>query len=685
MAISPIHARFQAYLDSNKWETEVPEFIKTYYRFLKIRNGYTSDTYIAPADVLLERARTLFKGLKAKGHSIPNDILGNSPDNNNANAISPETLAAIAAAEEAESLSALAVPKLSPPRPATPMLSNYNNENNNNENNNNANNNNENNNNENNNNANSAVSPDTLAAIAAAEALGTRSPPPLAIPALSNNNENNNNANDDEAEAEAEALAALTLPSLTTKSSPVRSKRPAAPASPPLLAVPREGAIVGAIPGIVPASCGQLTPEFVEQWVADNYSHLPQGDPYGARHVDIHPVFNSEFEIKRTVGDGTCLLHSFLTDVSPTYRQMTKRAKETVGAAFRKNIYAMLYPPDARMQIQYDDYRTYRSRPSINAKVVARDNNGYVAEGFEDELYDALAQAYIRDTLGYLYDDDIEKLRACFKIRIIIVTKNDVLHDIFRLGPVSPEELATEFASEQEANVENGYTRYIMIFQEGAHFEAIRRKNTDQYIFIYPEVQAIIEASRGAGIDARGLKELFTQGTPVTVKTEDGGFLELIVGEDRVHFEGVIDDVPQVDQVYLEPADHEVAPRLYPIRDIVSVNGRGFRASDYQVAASPGVLSGKHGSFASTSATPERSSYHGQFPPLRVVAPAKRKGKSKGTRRRLPSPPKLQRVTWRRRKTASAAIKTAKLAKAKLAAVVAAFKRASRKRRTASP
>jgi hypothetical protein len=684
MAISPVHARFQAYLDSNKWKSDIPEFIKTYRLFLKTRNGYISATYIAPADVLLEKARALFKGLKAKGHSIPDDILGDSPANNNAEAnvaISPTTLAAIAAAEEAE---ALAVPRLSPPRPATPVLSNYNNENNNN-----------NNNNENNNNANSAVSPGTLAAIAAAEeaeALGALSPPAIAISNNNNennenNNENNNNENNNnENDEEAEALAALALPSLTKKSPPVRSKRLAAPAPAPLVAVPREGAIVGAIPGIVPASCGQMTPEFIEQWVADNYSHLPQGDPYGSRDLVIHPAFNSEFEIKRTVGDGTCLLHSFLTDISPTYRGMTERAKEVVGAAFRKHIYAMLYPPDERMKIQRADYVRYYRTPSIDAKTIKRANKKRIGNDFEDELYDALAQAYIRDTLGYLYDDDIQKLRDCFNIRIIIVTQNDVSHDIFRLGPVSPEELAAEFEREQEANVENGYTRYIMIFQEGAHFEAVRRQGTDQYIFIYPEVQAIIEASRGVGINARrGLKTLFVPGTPVTVQTEDGEYVDLIVGEDGVHYEDRGNDLPLVDQVYLEPADHSVAPQLYPIGDIMTVNGRGFRAADYQAAPSPGVLSGKHGSLASTSAPPKLSPYREQFPPLRVVVSAKRKGKSKGTKRRLPSLPKPQRVTWRRRKTASAAIKTAKLAKAKLAAVVAAFKRASRKHKPASP
>jgi hypothetical protein len=228
-----------------------------------------------------------------------------------------------------------------------------------------------------------------------------------------------------------------------------------------------------------------------------------------------------------------------------------------------------------------------------------------------------------------------------------------------------------------------------MIYQSGIHFEAIRRRNTDQYIFIYPEVQDIIEASRGAGIDSRGLKELFTQGTPVTVRTEEGGFLELIVGEDQVHYEGVIDDIPQVDQVYLEPADHSVAPQLYSIRDILTVNGRGFRAANYQAVASPASLSGKHGSLVSNSATPELSSYNGAYPPLRVVASPKRKKKSKGhvTKRKSKSPPpssppKAKKYTGRKPKANSTAALLE--AQAKLAALTEALEKAKKNVESAS-
>ena len=164
-------------------------------------------------------------------------------------------------------------------------------------------------------------------------------------------------------------------------------------------------------------------------------------------------------------------------------------------------------------------------------------------------------------------------------------------------------------------------------------------------------------------------------------------YIDLIVGEDEVHYEGVINDIPQVDQVYLEPADHSVAPRLYPISVIAAVNGRGFRAADYQVAASPGLPQGRPGSLASASAIPELSPYNGQFPPLRVVQPTKRKGTKRKPKSPSP-PPKAKTFTFRNSKGVSttAANSTAKLAnaKAKLAAAAAALEKAKKDLKSAS-
>ena len=421
---------------------------------------------------------------------------------------------------------------------------------------------------------------------------------------------------------------------------------PAAPAPAPLGPMPRAGATIPPVPEITPASCGQLTPEFIELWVADNYSHLPRGDPYGIKQVALHPLFNRDFEIKRTVGDGSCLLHSFLTDVSPTYRSMTKAAKETVGAAFRKHIYAMLFPPDERMQIQGDDYNEWGDTETIDAQVIEREENEYVNEEFEDEMYDALARAYIRDTNGYLYDDDIEKLRACFKVRIIIVTRNpDRDYDIFRLGPNSPEELAAEFAEQTAAN----YTRYIMIYQSGVHFEAVRRRGADQYIFLYPEVREIIEASRGTGTATRErLIALFAPGAAVVVRVDSGRVRRLVVAPDGVRYAREFSGpVAPVEQVYLEPANHAEPPQLYSIKRILSVNGVGFRLSDYQPVEKPPSPEGVPGSPASSSATPELVAYNGRFPPLRVQVSSKRKGKGTGTRRKS-SPPKVAAAAARR-------------------------------------
>jgi hypothetical protein len=324
---------------------------------------------------------------------------------------------------------------------------------------------------------------------------------------------------------------------------------------------------------------------------------------------------------------------------------MTEPAKEVVGAAFRKHIYAMLFPPDERMQIQEDDYDNWGDTETIDAQVIEREENEYVNEEFEDEMYDALARAYIRDTNGYLYDDDIEKLRACFKVRIIIVTRNpDRDYDIFRLGPNSPEELAAEFAEQTAAN----YTRYIMIYQSGFHFEAVRRRGTDQFLFLYPEVQEIIEASRGTGTATRErLIALFAPGTAVVVRVGSGRVRRLVVAPGGVYFAREFSGpVAPVEQVYLEPANHAEPPQLYSIKKILSVNGAGFRLSDYQPVEKPPSPEGVPGSPASTSATPEEAP-NARYPPLTVIESPIRKGKGKGTRRKS-SPPKATAAATRR-------------------------------------
>ena len=612
--VLPSYAAFEAYLDSRRWESDTDGFIHEYCEYSKKQKSLGSEEFRLAAGRLLTRALGYFDELRAAGKEIPDMKTGAPcekskaapkpkpvatasrkkgkspsppPANNNGSDVSPGTLALIAAAEEAEKAEKAKKTAKTPGRPLPPPPS-------------------------------SPPPPSAKKTLPPPSAKKPGPPPSLPPPSAKK-------------------------PGL----SPAAAAAAAAVAPAPLGAMPRAGAAVAAVPGVTPASCGRMTPEFIERWVADNYSHLPRGDPYGPRREEIHPAFNSEFEIKENAGGGTCLIHAFLTDLSPTYRAMTHAAKVTVGAAFRKHIYAMLYPSDERMRIQEPDYLRFHTRPSIDARVIEREENGYVNEAeFEGELYDALARAYIRDTTGYLYDDDIQKLRNCFKVRIIIVTQNpDRDYDIFRLGPSSPEELAAEFAAEQEANVENGYTRYIMIYQEGVHFEAVRRRGTDQYIFIYPEVQAILEASRGTATAIRArLIELFAPGTPVIARIGEGRVKKLVVAADGVRYAREFGGpVAPVEAVYLEPANHSTPPVLYPVESILSVAGAGFRISDYQPVEMPPSPEGVFASPASGS--PEPNANNARYPPLTLVESPKRKGK--GTRRKS-SPPKATAAATRR-------------------------------------
>jgi len=251
-------------------------------------------------------------------------------------------------------------------------------------------------------------------------------------------------------------------------------------------------------PVISPASCSKLRPEFAEQWIAGLASSLAveiarhrRDPPRTTRKEVIHAAFDRDFEIKLTEGDGTCLIHAFLTDVSPTYRSLPRTVQRMAGQAFRKQVYAFLHPADAEMKLEREDYDGFAVRtPSTHARIVDVDGNRELR---------ANARAYIRDTDGYLYDTDVAHLQECLGIRILLITKSAVKYDRIRLiGDVSPADLLKEYETERSANIPaDKYTKYIMIFVRPGHYEGVKRNGSEQYIFGYPEVRDVIQAAVG--------------------------------------------------------------------------------------------------------------------------------------------------------------------------------------------
>jgi hypothetical protein len=554
---------FQAYLKSNKWRKEPNTFLKIVEAFRVKRNRYRTQAFRDRANVALEEADEYIAALRNVGYSMSNNN-NNINNNNNYN-------------------------------------NNNNNYNNNNNNNNNSNNNNSNrsnnnsnrsNNNSNYRNNNSEISPETLAKLAK-----------LSPAKVSSNNSGSSSdlntifkvgaivtlkgefgrkmmvhkrgvnlkpqgvwlINEDGTSLTLnngtkgpdlyglDTIAAVNDIPFTAPYTPEESYSPESPER-----------------AITPAMCGTLTPEWIEQWVIDNYSGQPTGPSYGTRSQDIHPTFNTRFEIKGTMGDGTCLIHAFLTDVSPTYRSLTKTGKGVVGQAFRREVYQYLYPRKKDVVVDPRDF-TYTSGISTRKGKDAKGN---------PRTY-ALARDYIGKTNGYLYNEDIEKLAKCFNIRIIAL--NPTLPENSRIqliGSVNPKELKEEYDTEVAAGAP--LTRYIFIYANPGHYESGKLKGAEEYIFTYPDLIDVINAAEGDVVTLSNIREFFTEGTDVTLK--DGR--KMVVAADEIRWESrdisptesVLDPVG----VWLKTETTGPKGELFILDEIAEVKGVAFNSSKYK-------------------------------------------------------------------------------------------------------
>ena len=386
----------------------------------------------------------------------------------------------------------------------------------------------------------------------------------------------------------AKASVSATKPS-APPAKPSAAKASAAKANSPTTLAARNIVIPFHAPKVSPASCSKLTPAFIEEWMAGIAGSLAveiarhrRDPPRHTRNENIHPAFNRDFVIKQTEGDGTCLIHAFLTDLSPIYRSLPRTVQRLAGQAFRRKVYAFLHPTDTEMKLEKEDYDTFAlPEPSTHARIVKVDGNSERR---------ANTRAYIQNTNGYLYDKDVEHLQECFGTRIILVTKSAVAHDKIRLmGDVSPDDLAREYEIERSANIPaDKYTKYIMIFVRPGHYEGVRHRAHDRYIFGYPEVRDVIQAAvhQEAAVDL-GIKARFTPGTIVTLN--DGRVA-------AVHEDGVRgwflpfdrDDTYVPIGVYVDVG--AAAPYLADLTEIVAIGEDPFDSVPYLVERfEPGV------------------------------------------------------------------------------------------------
>lgn len=334
-------------------------------------------------------------------------------------------------------------------------------------------------------------------------------------------------------------------------------------------------------PPVNPGSCSKLRLAFVESWIASIAEFLsaeiaavyalPEAPARGTRNENVHPAFNRDFHIKLTEGDGTCLLHAFLTDASPTYRSLpTRFVQGVVGRAFRKRVYAQLRPADEEMKVAVSDYGTALRTASTQART---------AMELGAPVYYVKARAYIRDTDGYLYDTpDIDNLQECFGVRIIITKSDGRIGHIRLKGDVGPVDLKREYDMEVAANIPaDKYTQYIMIFQTPGHYEAVKRRGAEQYIFTYPEVRDVLLGAVDEEIEVDA---------DIKARLHPGAVLTLANGSVvMVHPDGVrqlfhpFPDAPAIPVgVYIgEGAEEE----LLSLTEILLIDGEPFNSIPY--------------------------------------------------------------------------------------------------------
>jgi len=237
-----------------------------------------------------------------------------------------------------------------------------------------------------------------------------------------------------------------------------------------------------------PGYCGKLSPEFVDDWMEaakifvddeeeESYSMYKYKFTTNTKAANGSIVVNElpdKFIRTDNAADGTCLLHAFLTAVSPVYRSLSLDNKGILGRAFRQKVYAKLFPDSTTIKIVKEDFNKVSKHVNLGNRVMK-------GLGSEDD-HIVPARKYIEyvgsvdrgSSHGYLYDFDAKKLAQCFNVNIIMVLDNIM-----------------NIRLEEDDSPAGKKKPWIMIHQAGAHFTTIHKK--DKYIFTGDEIQPLRE------------------------------------------------------------------------------------------------------------------------------------------------------------------------------------------------
>jgi hypothetical protein len=207
-------------------------------------------------------------------------------------------------------------------------------------------------------------------------------------------------------------------------------------------------------------------------------------------HAYKEPDPFSDLKVYKTIGDGSCLIHSFLNSTSEAYRSMNDKNKGSIGMFFRGQIISLFYLDElielinsnfksenfiddkidlnlnklnseilAQLQLQKPDPNQIKSKAKELfkqgfVKLFIQELNG------KSDIIDEISNKYVEwFTINALYiyleDDAIQKIADIFKINILVLVFNVSFHNqiysIFYSGK-KREEMTTEFISTMPDN-----------------------------------------------------------------------------------------------------------------------------------------------------------------------------------------------------------------------------------------
>ena len=326
-----------------------------------------------------------------------------------------------------------------------------------------------------------------------------------------------------------------------------------------------------------PGYCGKLSPEFVDDWMEaakifvdddeeESYSMYKYKFTTNVKAANGSITVNElpdKFIRTDNAADGTCLIHAFLTAVSPVYRSLSLDNKGILGRAFRQKVYAKLFSDSTTIKIVKEDFNKVSRHVNLGNRIIK-------GLGSEDD-HIVPARKYIEyvgavnrgGSHGYLYDFDAKKLAQCFNVNIVIVLDN-IMNIRF----------------EEDDSKEGKKKPYIFIHQAGAHFTTIHKK--DKYIFTYDEVQPVrewVDAARDKDKTVFSSKDRkdYAEGSLVLYKGEPRIIREYVWNEASEYLMG---RVKRVTHVKLEDG---VRGLKVPIGEI-EINKNMVRRKGHQTA-----------------------------------------------------------------------------------------------------